>query len=197
MPSILLVIGFTYHLGFYVNFEIGIDIAPPVLGKQMERTVHPSRLKPMLLAFVLFLVGTSMGPALASEVNAIPILPTENGGLYIPAMIDSRIESELLIDTGSSYVVLTATTFERVSEQTKSNFSRFIYGAMANGKVERVSLFWLGTLQLSENCILRNIEVAILPNADKDILGLNALTLLAPFSISLSPAVLSSQSCST
>ncbi len=152
------------------------------------------RLRQLSIACVLLLASA---PPLLAEESAIVIQAAASGALYVPAVLDDQVEAEMLIDTGSSYVALSADTFDRISEKTQSNFSRYIYAAMANGKVERVSLFILDSLQLSSTCILKNVEVALLPDADKDILGLNALSLLQPFTISLAPATLSTQSCST
>lgn len=160
----------------------------------MEASVHFQRLRQV--SIVCILLFFSAQPLLADE-SAIVIQAAASGALYVPAVLDAQAESDMLIDTGSSYVALSADTFDRISEKTRSNFSRYIYAAMANGKVERVSLYILDSLQLSANCILNNVEIALLPDADKDILGLNALSLLQPFTISLAPATLSTQSCST
>jgi len=68
---------------------------------------------------------------------------------------------------------------------------------MANGKVEKIPLYFVRELKLADNCVLKEIEVAVFPKADRDILGLNALSKLQPFTIELTPASLTSDSCSS
>ena len=147
------------------------------------------------MLFLLLAMQTAL-PATANEVS-IPIQSAASGGLYIQTILGDGITTEMLLDTGSSYVALSISTFNKITVNTELAFSRNIYGAMANGKVEQYSLYILDKLQISDNCILRNVEVAVLPNANKDILGLNALVLLQPFTLQMTPAILSSQNCAT
>lgn len=135
-------------------------------------------------------------PAMADEVN-IAMQALSSGGFYIKAKLNNGVETDMLLDTGSSYVVIGSSTFNKIAANTELMHTRDIYGAMANGKIEKVSVYILDSLQLSDNCILRNVEVVLLPNADKDILGLNALSLIQPFTLQMSPAILSSQNCAS
>ena len=119
----------------------------------------------------------------------------DSGAFYINAELDVGVETELLLDTGSSYVGLTRATFDRFSDESEPLFSRHIYGALASGKVEKVPLYLLKSLKLADNCILEDIEVAVFPRADKNILGLNALSRLESFTLELASSRLTSAGC--
>ena len=134
--------------------------------------------------------------AVADEVEII-MTEASSGGLYIHTELGAAIETDMLLDTGSSYTTLSQLTFDKVNEQSKLSFSRNIYGAMADGRVNQVPLYILDELVLADNCILKNIEVAVLQYGDIDILGLKALKLLQPFSIQLMPAKLSINNCAS
>lgn len=126
-------------------------------------------------------------PATADPVN-LAMHREESGNFTVRALVDGNVETNMLLDTGSGYVSLGKQTFARVSASASPRFSRHIYGRMANGNVEKVSLYILDELKLAENCVLREIEVAVFPNADRDILGLNALSRMQPFTMQLTPA---------
>lgn len=150
----------------------------------------------MYKSLIVFLAMQSAFPAMANQID-IAMQQAFSGGLYIQTILNDDIETDMLLDTGSSYVALSISTFNKLTEHAELKFSRKIYGAMANGEVEQVSLYILDKLQIAEDCILKNVEIALLPNADKDILGLNALALLQPFTLQLTPSILTSQNCST
>lgn len=132
----------------------------------------------------------------AGEIN-LAMHQSNSGSFYVHAEIDTGIETDLLLDTGSGYVSLSKQTFDRIAKSGKPKFSRHIYGTMANGKVEKIPLYFVRELKLADNCVLKEIEVAVFPKADRDILGLNALSKLQPFTIELTPASLTSDSCSS
>ncbi len=154
------------------------------------------------LLLVLFIGIQASSMAIANEINLM-MTHASSGGLYIHATlsngieVDENVETEMLLDTGSSYVALSKSTFNKIKENTEIKFSRYIYGAMADGRVEQVSLYLLDELRLADNCVLRKIEAAVLENATTDIIGLNALQLLQPFSLQMTPALLTTQSCSS
>jgi len=148
---------------------------------------------------ILLINACLVAGALAEPVQ-LTMTQARSGNLYVHATLQSEsasTETELLLDTGASYVALTKSTFNRLNGEAESRFSRFIFGAMANGKVEKIPLYFLAELKLAENCVLNDIEVAVFPKADKDILGLNALSRLQPFTMQFTPAILSINHCAT
>lgn len=154
------------------------------------------------LLFVLLLGILASAAATANEVNLM-MAQASAGGFYLHATLsngiegEENVETEMLLDTGSSYVALSKSTFNRINENTEIKFSRYIFGAMADGRVEQVPLYLLDELKLADNCVLQNVEAAVFTNATTDIIGLNALQHLQPFTLQMTPAILSSQSCSS
>lgn len=160
----------------------------------MQLTRHMIAIASLVLASVmpcLVLAESNPGPV------ALTLTRADSGNYILPARLDGSIASNMLLDTGASYVSLSGATFKRLKSHHDARFSRYIYGAMANGKVEKIALYFLDELQLADNCVLRNLEVAVLPRADRDILGLNALEKLQPFTLAFAPATLSSQGCTS
>lgn len=148
-----------------------------------------------LSAITTLLIGIFLTPAAWAEEFNLAMYQADSGNFYVQATIDNGIDTNLLLDTGSGYVSLSKATFDRISATSSPRFSRHIFGRMANGKVEKVAMYFLKKLRLADNCVLENIEVAIFPNADRDILGLNALAKLQPFTLQLTPARLTSNTC--
>ena len=152
-------------------------------------------MKSLILKIICTLMPmTLVSMAHADEFN-LDLFQLDSGNFYVNATEGVNTETSLLLDTGSSYVSLSKATFERVSKTASPRFSRHIYGRMANGKVEKVEMYVLEELHLADNCVLKDIEVAVFPRADRDILGLNALAKLQPFTMQLFPPRLSSNAC--
>ena len=143
---------------------------------------------------ILALVIAIAQPVLADPIT-LDMHQAESGNFYIHASLGEGIETDLLLDTGSGYVSVGKSTFDLIKESGNPRFSRHIYGRMASGKIEKVALYFVDELKLTGECILRDIEVAHFPKADKDILGLNALSRLQPFTMQLAPAKLTSANC--
>lgn len=148
---------------------------------------------------MIFLLTTLLLACLAGEAAArdidIAMHQADSGNFYIRAGLGADIETDLLLDTGAGYVSLSRSTFERIAEHAKPTLKRHIYGTLADGRVIKVPVYNLATLALAGDCVLEDIEVTVLPQGDKDILGLNALSRLQPFTIEFEPAKLLSHGC--
>lgn len=105
-------------------------------------------------------------------------------------LIDDEVSAELLLDTGAGYVSLSQQTFRQVEKISEPRVVRHIHGALANGHVVKVPVYHLGSLRLGENCEVRDVEVVVMGNDGRDILGMNALSQLQPLTMSLDPPAL-------
>jgi len=150
-----------------------------------------------ILVFLVLLTGLQTAAYSNSDEVELILTETENGSLYVHAGLGADLEADLLIDTGSSYVTLSKATFAAVEANATITFSRYIYAAMADGRVNKVPLYILDELILADNCSLKDIEVALLEKGDINILGMNALKLLQPFTLQMMPSMLSSSSCAS
>ena len=150
------------------------------------------RLTTLLFSTSFFWIVTVSAQAQDLDLD---LVVADSGSFYIHALFNDKVEHDLLLDTGASYVSLNEETFALLNSDQPLEFSRHIYGAMANGKVEKIPLYILPELILAQGCVLHNLEVAVLKNADKGILGMNALKKLQSFTLQLEPAKLTSKGC--
>lgn len=162
----------------------------------MERSMYRRKSGPRLFSSGKFLLTTflawvgSATPLQASQSFDIPMQLVSSGAFYVKASLDSGVDTDMLLDTGSGYVTLSDDTFGKIKDQPGTVFQRFITGVMANGKASRVPVYMISELRLSEQCILRDVEVAVFHNAKRDILGLSALRQIQPLTLQLDPPVL-------
>jgi len=125
-------------------------------------------------------------PAVAEEMS-LPLHTAGSGTLYLDGMLIGKVNTEMLLDTGSGYVSLSRETFNQVKSDTGTKFLREIRAVMANGKTMAVPVYEIAQLSLGAHCMLYDVEVAVMPNGSRDILGLNALRQLQPLTIQLDP----------
>lgn len=126
-----------------------------------------------------------------AEPVAIALEAAASGTFYVSASLNAGIETDLLLDTGSGYVSLSKRTFERVTAGTHPQPERTITGILADGNAVSVPIYRLAELKLGSDCVLHDVEVAVFRNAARDILGLNALKQMQPFTLQLDPPQLS------
>lgn len=128
--------------------------------------------------------------AVMAQGNDIPMQLMASGAFYVKASLDTHVHTEMLLDTGSGYVSLSDETFGKIRNEAGTVFQRFITGVMADGKAARVPVYLISELKLSEECVLHDVEVAVMRNAKRDILGLSALRQLQPLTLQMDPPLL-------
>ncbi|MEQ8407527.1 MAG: retropepsin-like aspartic protease [Gammaproteobacteria bacterium] len=131
---------------------------------------------------------------LADDIQ-LALQQADSGNFYLHGTLDQTIETDMLVDTGSGYVSLSRKTFNRIRQLPGTEYARDIHGTMANGHTLRIPIYRVHELALGESCVLRDIEVAVFPGADRDILGLNALRRLQPFTMQMDPPALIASQC--
>ena len=142
----------------------------------------------LILSTIGLLLATT--PILAAQRNDIPMELVSSGAFYVKASLDSAVNTDMLLDTGSGYVSLSTATFGKIKDEPGTVFQRFITGVMADGKASRVPVYLISELRLTEQCVLHDVEVAVLRNSKRDILGLSALRQLQPLTLQMDPPVL-------
>jgi predicted aspartyl protease len=146
-------------------------------------------------ALVALLLIAALPAAGAELAHPVPMHQQESGNYYVHGVLSGGVDTELLVDTGSGYVALSKATFARVRNAPGTEFVRDIYGAMANGKFMKVPIYRIAELSLSAECVLTDIEVVVMPDGARDILGLSALRRLEPFAMRLSTPALLVSNC--
>ena len=151
-----------------------------------------SQVRPMLISRFLPLAVLALLPVAASAgAVAIPLEAAATGTFYVKAGLNAAVETDLLLDTGSGYVSLSNRTFARLTAGTDPEPVRMITGILADGESVSVPIYRLAELRLAADCVLRDVEVAVFRNSARDILGLNALKRMQPFTLQLDPPLLS------
>ena len=74
-------------------------------------------------------------------------------------------------------------------------FVKPLQGTLADGSRVIISVYRVDRITIGKSCALRGVEVAVLPDADRPILGLRALRRLSPFQLSFEPPELALTGC--
>lgn len=127
---------------------------------------------------------------------SIPLHQAESGGLYVEGELNGALTTEFLVDTGSGFVVISQGTLRKLRRAGKVERVRKVAASLADGKRRVVEVYRLDRLELGTGCELGPVEVAVIPGADRNIIGLNALRKAAPFTIGLAPPSLTLSGCS-
>jgi predicted aspartyl protease len=116
---------------------------------------------------------------------------------YVSVSINDGVSSDFLVDTGSGYVTINSTILDQLMRENGAVFVRKITAVMADGSETVVPVYRLASLKLGNNCVIRDVEAAVLPGTTRNILGLSALKKAAPFTLSMTPPALALTNCST
>lgn len=138
-----------------------------------------------LVHLAIFLLSTV--PVLAATTS-VSLHDTEYGTFHLDGELGHGLHTRFLLDTGSAYVVLSEASTRRLLEQHVLTPLRKMRAVLANHSSVRAQVYRLESLVLGGGCVVRNLEVVAMPGADRDILGLSALTAVAPFTVHLAPS---------
>ena len=132
----------------------------------------------------------------ADGPTLVPLQVHATGTYYIAGGLqgyDGNVD--LLVDTGSSYLVINEKLLAALQESGTATFSRNIGGSMADGSHKVIPVYKLAALKLGEGCWVHDVEAAVFPGTTRPILGMSVLTRLSPFTMSADPATLSVKGC--
>jgi predicted aspartyl protease len=149
----------------------------------------------MTLAMAPHLASAQTFEAPSAEFVAVGIERHGTGTYYIPGAIEGFGSLDLLVDTGSSYLVINVGMLEELKEAGRAEFSRQLEARMADGSTRVIPLYRLAGVRLGEACWVHDVEAAIFPANARPILGMNVLSRVAPFTFSAEPARLSLAHC--
>lgn len=147
---------------------------------------------------VLLVPLCSMGWTAHAETLAptkVALQKRDTGTFYVNGAIEGFGELDMLVDTGSSYLVIGEPVLEKLKAAGQARFSRRLSGKMADGRPKIVPLYRISSLRLGESCWVHDVEAAVLPAQNRAIVGMNVLSRLAPFTFSAEPADLLLHQC--
>lgn len=145
----------------------------------------------LITTVLLLFTGHS---CLAGDTN-IPVHEKRGDTLYVAGQIQGYGTTEFLIDTGASYLAINQDMLKILQQGGHAKFLRKLNGTMADGRRKTVPIYSISGIVIGENCILSNVEAAVLPGNTRNILGLSALRRTAPFTLSMDPPALSLNGC--
>lgn len=151
----------------------------------------------MLRVCSLLLAALGLLPLAAAAQTAMTVALEKQtaGTFYIDGAIQGYGELAMLVDTGSSYMVISERILARLKAAEQAKFSRELEGMMADGSRRVVPMYRIASLRLGKGCWLENIEAAVFPGDARPILGMNVLARLAPFTFSAEPPELALNRC--
>jgi clan AA aspartic protease (TIGR02281 family) len=131
----------------------------------------------------------------AADFTAVEIQKRSAGTFYVAGAIEGLGALDLLVDTGSSYLVLTQPMVDTLEAEGRATYSRGLEGRMADGSTRTVPLYRIDHVRLGADCWIHDVEAAAFPAGSRAILGMNVLSRLAPFTFSAEPARLGLAGC--
>ena len=134
------------------------------------------------------------GPALAAD-NRIPVQEKSGATLYVAGAIEGYGATEFLIDTGASHVAISEALLEILERGGQVRFLRRLTGTMADGRRRTIPIYSIRSIVIGTDCVLSDVEAAVLPGNTRNILGLSALRRAAPFTLSMDPPAISLGGC--
>lgn len=147
----------------------------------------------LLLSFLPFAAQAAAPlPMLAVALEKKPA-----GTFYVDGAIEGYGALELLVDTGSSLVVINDDILTRLKAAGAIDYSHDLDGNMADGSKRNVQVYRISALRIGKDCWIRDVEAAVIKNNVRPILGMNVLSRLAPFTFSAEPPQLMLNQCNT
>ena len=152
-------------------------------------------LSPRLAALLLGLSILAPTAAGAAEFTEVALRKHDAGTFYVDGAIQGYGDLRMLVDTGSSYLVISQMILDDLLKAGDARYARQLEGTMADGSTRVIPVYRLSALRLGDNCWIDDIEAAVLPGQARAILGMNILARLAPFTFSAEPPQLGVQQC--
>jgi predicted aspartyl protease len=146
-----------------------------------------------LLAVLIIL--TSSWVWAESVEQLIPMQASDASTYYINTEIPGSGQHSMLVDTGSAYSVINEETLEYLSSNGQAKFIKQLRGRMADGSERIVPLYRIAAMNLGGNCLIKDVDVAIMNGNSRQIIGISTLMRAAPFGMSFDPPVLSLNQC--
>ena len=114
---------------------------------------------------------------------------------YVSGRIQDSPLTELMVDTGSSYMTINEDTLAALTKSKQATYVKKVSGVLADGSHIPISIYSIARVEIGANCVISNVEAAVFPGKTRQILGLSALRKTAPFVFSIEPPRLTLSHC--
>lgn len=146
------------------------------------------------LILVITLLALLMSQAATADLQySVNVQPSSAGTLYV-ASTAADIKAEFLIDTGASMATMSESLYEQLRHSEQVTYRRDVAARLANNRLQTIAVYEIANFKVGE-CQLGPIEFGVIKGGSRNILGLSALSAVAPFAIGISPPVLSLSQC--
>jgi predicted aspartyl protease len=145
--------------------------------------------------FAVLIILTSSWVGAESVEQLIPMQASVASTYYINTEILGAGQHSMLVDTGSAYSVINEETLAYLSSNGQAKFIKQLRGRMADGSERIVPLYRIAAMNLVGNCLIKDVDVAIMNGNSRQIIGISTLMRAAPFGMSFDPPVLSLNQC--
>lgn len=189
----------TANRTIWVRMTCGVNIGH---GNTQIKQAHScgmgfavSKLMRCCLSLIGFVLTVAVSAGVRAEFeSSLALTSGPGGGLEVAVTIGGQ-QAGFLLDTGAAMVTINSALFARLKAAGGMVRAREVAGRMADGRVKRLEVYEIQSLQLGIACQLEAIEVVVVPGTGKNLLGLNALARFAPLTLRLSPPSLSLSQC--
>ena len=148
------------------------------------------------LGLIIALLVAAYGEAQAAKFNQqIPMRASKAATFYVGGYLDGYGAVDMMVDTGSSYTTINEAALGVLRQNGAVTYVKELTGIMADGTRKVVSIYRIASMSIGETCLLHNVEAAVFPGHTRNILGLSALKLAAPFAFALKPPTLMLSNC--
>lgn len=119
---------------------------------------------------------------------------TGAGSLTVNAELGG-VPGTFLLDTGAGMTTISRDYFKQIAKVSEVTPLQDMAARLASGKLVPMKVYRIESFQLGEACDLGPVEVGVMKQGGRNLLGLSALSQGAPFAIAVSPPVLGLSRC--
>ena len=124
----------------------------------------------------------------------VPLEQAAGGSLYVNAEAGG-ISASFLVDTGAGLVTVSEALFDQLRARGAVREVRRVAARLANNRLQALTVYEVDRFRIGEYCEIGPVEVAVMPGAGRNLLGLSALGRAAPFTVSMAPPALLLSGC--
>lgn len=146
--------------------------------------------------FALLLAAPGLSAASDSPID-VPMIDHGASTFYVNVQAIGTALEPFLVDTGSSYTAINEGLLAQLVEARQAEYLKDLRGTLADGSTQVVPLYRIKSLMVGERCLLSDVRAAVFPGKTRNILGLSALRMAAPFGFSFDPPRLTLSHCQT
>lgn len=165
-----------------------------------SRPVARAAARPLGYAGLRVVLAVTLAALFASARAADTVVALnahdEFATFYLSVDVGGGRVDDYLVDTGAGYMTITEATLAHLEAAGRVRFQHQIEGHLADGSVLTVPIYLIDEIVIGSQCVLREVEAAVLPGASRGLMGLSVLRRASPFEFTVNPPSLRLSNCS-